>query len=71
MYKIFETIYYLLQQYIYIYIIASKLLLKYLELIATKVFLLHKPITSIFILTFGINYCNDFNIIAMIFFSLQ
>ena len=54
-----------------IYIIASKLLLKYLELIATKVFLLHKRINSIFIVTFSINYCNDSNVIAMIFFSLQ
>ena len=31
-------------------------------------FLLHKTITSNFIATSCINYCNDFNIIAMIFF---
>ena len=39
-YKIFKTVNCLLQQYvyIYIYIIASKLPLKYLEFIATKVF---------------------------------
>ena len=37
-YKIFEIVNYLLQQYIYIYIIELKLLLKYLEFIATKKF---------------------------------
>ena len=31
-------------------------------------FLLHKPITSIFIATSCINYCNDFNVIATIVF---
>ena len=31
-------------------------------------FLLHKPITSNFIVTSCINYCNDSNIIAMVFF---
>ena len=31
-------------------------------------FLLHKPITSNFIATSCINYCNDCNVIAMVFF---
>ena len=31
-------------------------------------FLLHKPITSNFIATSCINYCNDSNVITMVFF---
>ena len=68
-YKIFEIVNYLLQQYIYIYIYHwIKVIIKIFGVYCNKKILLHKPITSNFIATSCINYCNNSNVIAIVFF---
>ena len=64
-YKIFEVINCLLQQQIYYYI---KIFIKIFKVYCNKIFLQHKLITSNFIATLSINYCNDFDVIVTIFF---
>ena len=64
-YKIFEVVNCLLQQQIYYYI---KIVIKIFKVYCNEIFLQHKPITSNLIATLHINYCNDSDVIATIFF---
>ena len=65
--KIFEVINFLLQQQIYYYI---KIFIKIFKVYCNKIFLQHKLIASNLIATLRINYCNDFDVIATIFFVI-